>query len=73
MHGYAGVDDRLVWEAVECDLPGLREVLARLLGAPGRGHDAGPRDGPPGTALVAEGVTEPADAAALAVVGTDCR
>ena len=35
VHGYAGVDDRLVWGVVERDLPGLREVLARLLGEAG--------------------------------------
>jgi uncharacterized protein with HEPN domain len=37
VHGYAGVDDRLVWEVVERDLPGLREDLARLLGEAGEG------------------------------------
>ena len=31
VHGYASVDDKLVWGVVERDLAGLREVLARLL------------------------------------------
>lgn len=31
VHGYATVDDRLVWGVVERDLAGLRDVLARLL------------------------------------------
>ena len=32
IHGYATVDDRLVWGVVERDLAGLREVIGRLLG-----------------------------------------
>ena len=32
IHGYATVDDRLVWGVVERDLAGLREILGRLLG-----------------------------------------
>jgi uncharacterized protein with HEPN domain len=32
IHGYASVDDRLVWGVVERDLAGLREAVARLLG-----------------------------------------
>jgi uncharacterized protein with HEPN domain len=32
IHGYATVDDRLVWGVVERDLPGLRETVVRLLG-----------------------------------------
>jgi uncharacterized protein with HEPN domain len=31
IHGYAGVDDRLVWGVVERDLEVLRPALARLL------------------------------------------
>lgn len=31
VHGYATVDDRLVWGVVERDLAGLRDTLARLL------------------------------------------
>ena len=31
IHGYATVDDRLVWGVVERDLPGLLATLARLL------------------------------------------
>lgn len=31
VHGYATVDDRLVWGVVERDLPGLRDTLTRLL------------------------------------------
>lgn len=31
VHGYATVDDRLVWGVVERDLAGLRDALARLL------------------------------------------
>lgn len=31
VHGYAAVDDRLVWGVVERDLAGLRNVLARSL------------------------------------------
>ena len=32
VHGYATVDDRLVWGVVERDLAGLREILGRLVG-----------------------------------------
>jgi uncharacterized protein with HEPN domain len=32
IHGYAGVDDRLVWGVVERDLKVLRPALLRLLG-----------------------------------------
>ena len=32
IHGYATVDDRLVWGVVERDLAGLQETIARLLG-----------------------------------------
>ena len=32
IHGYATVDDRLVWGVVERDLAGLQEAIARLLG-----------------------------------------
>ena len=32
IHGYATVDDRLVWGVVERDLGQLLDVLARLLG-----------------------------------------
>jgi len=35
VHGYATVDDRLVWAVVERDLAGLRATLARLLAAAG--------------------------------------
>ena len=31
IHGYATVDDRIVWGVVEGSLPRLREVLKRLL------------------------------------------
>ena len=31
IHGYATVDDRLVWGVVEGMLPSLRETLRRLL------------------------------------------
>jgi uncharacterized protein with HEPN domain len=31
VHGYATVDNRLVWGVVERDLAGLRDALARLL------------------------------------------
>jgi uncharacterized protein YutE (UPF0331/DUF86 family) len=31
VHGYATVDDRLVWGVVERDLSSLRDALARLL------------------------------------------
>jgi uncharacterized protein with HEPN domain len=31
IHGYAGVDDRLVWGVVERDLEVLRPALLRLL------------------------------------------
>lgn len=37
IHGYATVDDRLVWGVVERDLSGLREAVARLLGEAGEG------------------------------------
>ena len=32
IHGYATVDDRLVWGVVERDLAGLQGAIARLLG-----------------------------------------
>ena len=32
IHGYATVDDRLVWSVVESRLPGLLTLLSRLLG-----------------------------------------
>jgi uncharacterized protein with HEPN domain len=32
IHGYATVDDRLVWGVVETNLPSLRTVLRDLLG-----------------------------------------
>ena len=32
IHGYATVDDRLVWGVVEGKLSGLREALSRLVG-----------------------------------------
>ncbi len=32
IHGYATVDDRLVWGVVERDLAGLREIIGRLVG-----------------------------------------
>lgn len=32
IHGYASVDDRLVWGVVEADLSHLRTALVRLLG-----------------------------------------
>jgi uncharacterized protein with HEPN domain len=32
IHGYAAVDDRLVWGIVEADLQPLREVVNDLLG-----------------------------------------
>lgn len=31
IHNYSTVDNRLVWQAIERDLPGLRAVLDRLL------------------------------------------
>lgn len=37
VHGYASVDDRLVWGVVERDLAGLRRNLERLLGSEGTG------------------------------------
>ncbi len=33
IHGYATVDDRLVWGVVEADLPGLLALLTQLLAA----------------------------------------
>lgn len=36
IHGYATVDNRLVWAVVEGDLPGLQALLARLLDKAGR-------------------------------------
>lgn len=33
VHGYAGVDDRLVWDMVVTHLAGLRRDVERLLGA----------------------------------------
>lgn len=37
IHGYATVDDRLVWGVVEGDLPALRAALERLLRAADEG------------------------------------
>ncbi len=34
IHGYATVDDRLVWGVIETNLGRLRTTLARLLGQP---------------------------------------
>jgi len=34
IHGYADVDDRLVWDIVESKLAGLREDVAALLNEP---------------------------------------
>ena len=34
IHGYATVDDRIVWGVVEGNLSKLREVLQRLLDSP---------------------------------------
>ena len=34
IHGYASVDNRLVWGVVEANLPGLRVTLERLLAQP---------------------------------------
>lgn len=34
IHGYASVDDRIVWGVVEADLGALREAVARLLAQP---------------------------------------
>jgi uncharacterized protein with HEPN domain len=31
IHAYATVDDRLVWDVVEQELPGLRTAIAKLL------------------------------------------
>ena len=39
IHGYAGVDDRLVWGVIECDLDILRSSLSRLLDPGGRPGD----------------------------------
>ena len=41
IHGYATVDDRLVWGVIESDLPRLLALLSRLLDAAG---DARPED-----------------------------
>lgn len=36
IHGYASIDDRIVWDTVQDDLPGLQAALTTLLGsAPG--------------------------------------
>ena len=35
IHGYATVDDRLVWGVVEANLPGLLGLLTRMLDAAG--------------------------------------
>jgi len=32
IHGYATVDDRIVWGVVEANLPGLRDEISSLLG-----------------------------------------
>jgi uncharacterized protein with HEPN domain len=32
IHGYAGVDDRIVWGVIEADLPALRAAVKALLG-----------------------------------------
>ncbi len=34
IHGYASVDNRLVWGVLETDLPSLRATLGRLLANP---------------------------------------
>jgi uncharacterized protein with HEPN domain len=34
IHGYADIDDRLVWDIIETRLPKLREQVAALLAAP---------------------------------------
>lgn len=34
IHGYASVDNQLVWGVLETDLPSLRATLARLLANP---------------------------------------
>lgn len=46
IHGYATVDDRLVWGVVEADLAPLRQVLEHLL--PEGGGGAAAEDRPPG-------------------------
>lgn len=33
IHGYASVDDRIVWGVIEASLPSLRASLGQLLGA----------------------------------------
>ena len=33
IHGYASVDNRIVWGVVEGKLPGLREKISELIGA----------------------------------------
>lgn len=33
IHGYASVDDRIVWGVIEASLPSLRAALGRLLAA----------------------------------------
>ncbi len=34
IHGYAHVDDRIVWDVLRSKLPGLQEAVAELLGDP---------------------------------------
>jgi uncharacterized protein with HEPN domain/predicted nucleotidyltransferase len=33
IHGYAAIDDRIVWDVIQDDLPGLRAALTKLLGS----------------------------------------
>lgn len=33
IHAYTDIDDALVWGAIQRDLPGLRSLVARLLGS----------------------------------------
>ena len=35
VHGYASVDDRIVWGVIEADLPALRAAVRELLGNTG--------------------------------------
>ena len=35
VHGYAIVDDRIVWGVIEADLPALRAAVGKLLGKTG--------------------------------------
>lgn len=31
IHGYGSIEDKIVWQAIETDLPGLRERASALL------------------------------------------